>query len=326
MRTLIVVPTYCEADNITELLQRVRYAKPDADVLVIDDGSPDGTASLVRQMADELGKIAVVERPHKMGLGDAYRTGFTVGLENTYDVLVEMDADLSHDPAGLPLLVDAVEQGADLAIGSRYIEGGSIPTWRRRRRLLSRWGNRYAAFALGLPITDATSGYRAYRADALRNSNFNTTRANGYAFQIELARRIARSGNVVDIPIVFSDRTRGRSKMSLRIAAEAMVLVTWWGFLDIAHGRRWQHKTVPSSPVATQREQGRTTSGVLERASQSDEPNSGPPAPPFSTIATHADHFAMQLDTAKFIGYWALALLGLIIVEVGSLYFLSLFR
>jgi dolichol-phosphate mannosyltransferase len=238
MRTLVVVPTYCEADNISELLQRVRFAMPDADVLVVDDGSPDGTADLARRLGQDAGQITVLDRPRKMGLGAAYRAGFAVGLERGYDVLVEMDADLSHDPAALPLLVDAVNGGAALAIGSRYAEGGSIPNWTRRRRWLSRWGNRYAAFALGISIRDATSGFRAYAADALRRAGYERTRANGYAFQIELTRRVARTGAIVEIPIVFSDRTRGESKMSLKITSEAMLLVTGWGLADRVRGRR----------------------------------------------------------------------------------------
>ncbi len=244
MRTLINVPTYCEVENISELLRGIRSAMPAADVLVIDDASSDGTADLARHLGQDLGQITVLDRPHKMGLGEAYRAGFTWGLDRGYDVLVEMDADLSHDPATLPQLVRAIARGAALAIGSRYVDGGSIPNWTWRRRWLSRWGNRYAGLALGLPILDTTSGYRAYAADALGWSDYQNTRANGYAFQIELTRRVARVGPVVEVPIAFSDRKHGDSKMSLKITSEALLLVTMWGLSDRVRGRR--RRTAPN--------------------------------------------------------------------------------
>jgi dolichol-phosphate mannosyltransferase len=233
VRPLVVLPTYCEAENVVDVLERLRAAVPHADVLVVDDASPDGTAAVARREAERLGRITVLDRAGKGGLGAAYRAGFTHGLDLGYDVLVEIDADLSHDPAALPQLLSAVERGADLAIGSRYVPGGSIPDWPWHRRALSRWGNRYAAFALGIRTSDATSGYRAYRADTLKAADYLTTRATGYAFQIELVYRVIRGGGTVaEVPITFVDRTRGGSKMSLRIAAEAMLLVTGWGVLD----------------------------------------------------------------------------------------------
>ena len=233
MRTLIVLPTFNEADNIVEVLQKLRAVVPEASVLVVDDASPDGTADLVEEVAEQIGDVSVMRRPAKSGLGSAYRDGFRRGLSVGYDVMVEMDSDLSHDPAALPLLLSAVADGAALALGSRYIPGGSIPDWSWHRRALSRWGNRYAAAVLGIDVKDATSGYRAYRAEALTNIDFHTVQADGYGFQVEMAYRVlASGGRIVEVPISFTDRVRGESKMSSRIVIEALVLVTWWAIRD----------------------------------------------------------------------------------------------
>ncbi|MEO0494918.1 MAG: polyprenol monophosphomannose synthase [Actinomycetota bacterium] len=233
MRALVVLPTFNEADNIVEVLRRLRAAVPDASILVVDDSSPDGTADLVDAVADEIGDVDVVRRPAKSGLGSAYRDGFRHGLASGFDVMVEMDSDLSHDPAALPSLLAAVADGADLALGSRYIPGGSIPDWSWYRRALSRWGNRYAAGVLGIEVNDATSGYRAYKAPALAEIDFHTVQADGYGFQIEMAYRVLNTGGrIVEVPISFTDRIRGESKMSSRIVVEALVLVTWWAFRD----------------------------------------------------------------------------------------------
>ncbi|MCA1683275.1 MAG: polyprenol monophosphomannose synthase [Actinobacteria bacterium] len=233
MTTLVVLPTYDEAENVAEVLDRLRRAVPTADVLVVDDSSPDGTAEIAKAVGAEIGGVDVMLRPAKSGLGSAYRAGFAEGLARGYDVLVEMDSDLSHDPAALPALLDAVEAGADLAIGSRYIPGGTIPHWAPHRRALSRWGNRYAGFVLGLPVADATSGFRAYRASTVAGLDLPTVRADGYGFQIEMAYRVARrGGTIVELPIEFVDRERGASKMSSRIIVEALLLVTWWGARD----------------------------------------------------------------------------------------------
>lgn len=232
-RVLVVVPTYREADNIVPLLTRVRAALPAADVLVVDDSSDDGTAALAGAVGDELGRITVLHHGPKQGLGAAYRAGFAYGMARGYGVLVEMDADLSHDPSALPFLLRAVERGADLAIGSRYVAGAEIPGWTARRRALSKYGNRYAARMLRLGPSDLTSGYRAFRATALRDAQYEDSRATGYAFQIELARRVARAGGrMAEVPIVFHDRSEGSSKMSTRITCEALALVTWWGIQD----------------------------------------------------------------------------------------------
>jgi dolichol-phosphate mannosyltransferase len=233
MRTLVITPTYVEAENIEELLRRARAAVPDADILVVDDNSPDGTAAVAEEVARELGRIDVLRRPAKTGLGSAYRAGFAIGLEKGYDVLVQIDADLSHDPAVLPKLLREVESGADLAIGSRYVPGGETPHWPWFRLALSRYGNRYGAWVLGTRVKDGTAGYRAYRADTLKSIDYATTRAKGYGFQIETAYRVHQwGGRIAEVPIVFTDRVRGHSKMTWGVAAEEMTLVTWWGIRD----------------------------------------------------------------------------------------------
>jgi dolichol-phosphate mannosyltransferase len=230
---LIVVPTYQEGENIEEFLRRCRTAVPDADVLIVDDNSPDGTADRAEELGRTLGNIEVLRRPGKAGIGNALRAGFTVGMERGYDMLVQMDADLSHDPAALPDMIAAVANGADAAIGSRYVPGGSIPHWPAHRRAMSKWGNRYATLVLGMPVRDATSGYRSYRASTLTKADYQHTRAKGYGFQIELAYRVwSNGGEIAQVPIVFTDRVRGNSKMSWGIAFEELVLVTWWGLRD----------------------------------------------------------------------------------------------
>jgi dolichol-phosphate mannosyltransferase len=233
MRTLIVLPTYQEAANVAAVLRRVRAAMPSACVLVVDDASPDGTADLAVAVAAELGGIELIRRPGKSGLGSAYRDGFQWGLDRDFEAIVEMDADLSHDPSDLTRLLAAIEDGADLAVGSRYIPGGSIPAWSAYRRTLSRQGNRYAAFMLRIPVADATSGFRAYRASMLAELDLQRVRADGYGFQIELVYRVAgHGGRIVEIPIRFTERVRGHSKMSARIVGEALLLVSWWGLRD----------------------------------------------------------------------------------------------
>jgi len=211
----------------------VRAAVPDADVLVVDDNSPDGTADLARAVGADLGRVDVVVRPKKEGLGSAYRHGFRVGLDAGYDRLVQIDADLSHDPAALPRLLRALDDGAAAVIGSRYVPGGAIPHWPWHRRALSRWGNRYACVVLGMTVHDATAGYRAYDAVTLLDIDVLTTRAKGYGFQIETAYRVSRAGRpLAEVPIIFTDRVRGQSKMSLGVMIEELGLVTWWGVRD----------------------------------------------------------------------------------------------
>jgi dolichol-phosphate mannosyltransferase len=229
-RVLIVLPTYNEIDNITGILDRIRDAAPTVDMLVVDDGSPDGTADRVRWIANRMPGLHLLERTTKDGLGAAYRAGFSWGIEHEYDVLVEMDADGSHRPEDLPRLIEAVASGADLAIGSRYVAGGVIPNWKLSRRLLSRGGNIYASRMLGLGVHDATAGFRAYRSAMLQRMEFASLRAGGYGFQIEGAWKAVRAGaQVTEVPITFEDRLAGESKMSKAIVVEALRLVTRWG-------------------------------------------------------------------------------------------------
>jgi dolichol-phosphate mannosyltransferase len=214
MQAWITVPTYQEVENIDLVLRRIRDSAPTSTILVVDDSSPDGTADKAEALAAELGDVYVLRRPRKMG----------------YDVLVEIDADLSHDPADIPRLLRAVEQGADLAIGSRYVAGGSVPHWHPARSLCSRVANRYAGWALGLDVRDATSGYRAYRAAILRRVDYANSRSTGYGFHVELTHRVeVAGGTIVELPICFTDRVRGASKMTLAIVAEAVSKVTLWG-------------------------------------------------------------------------------------------------
>jgi dolichol-phosphate mannosyltransferase len=236
--TLVIVPTHQEADNVAEVLTRIRAAS-DADILVIDDGSDDGTAEIAEHLDEQLGNITVLRRVGKTGLGDAYRAGLAWGLEHDYEVLVQIDADLSHDPAVLPELISAAALGADLAIGSRYVPGGAIVGWPGRRLFLSRWGNRYVAILLGLAINDATAGYRAFRADVVRRCDLVNTTSSGYAFQIETTYRLVRAGaRIVEIPIIFRERASGSSKMNSSIVREGWWVVTKWGVRDILGRRR----------------------------------------------------------------------------------------
>jgi dolichol-phosphate mannosyltransferase len=233
MRTLVVLPTFNEVENIVEVLERVREALPEAVVLVVDDSSPDGTADVAESWGADHGGVTVLRRPAKSGLGSAYRAGFAWGQAEGFEVMVEMDSDLQHDPASLPDLIAAVEAGADLAIGSRYVAGGQVPEWKRSRRAISQTGNRYAAWVLGMDVADSTAGFRAYRASALAAINLEAVRADGYGFQVEMAYSVARNGgHITEVPITFGERARGTSKMSFVIVVEALVLVTWWGLRD----------------------------------------------------------------------------------------------
>jgi dolichol-phosphate mannosyltransferase len=227
--TLVVLPTYNEAATIEEVLRRTRVAVPEAEMLVVDDGSPDGTADLAEKAGKDLGGVNILRRDRQRGLGDAYRAGFAWGLSRGFDVLVEMDSDLSHDPAALPKLIAALAD-YDLAIGSRYVPGGSVTHWSPHRRLLSWGANRYAALLLGVRVHDMTSGFRAYRADLLCEIDLGAVRAQGYGFQIEMTYRAAQlEARLCEVPICFVDRELGTSKMSRAIVAEALVLVTRWG-------------------------------------------------------------------------------------------------
>jgi dolichol-phosphate mannosyltransferase len=224
----VVIPTYNERFNIGHLIAAVRMAG--YRVLVVDDGSPDGTGDLVDEIAGADSMVDVLHRTEKAGLGPAYAAGFAKAIEAGAEIVVEMDADFSHNPNDLPHLVHAIEQGADLAIGSRYVPGGATPDWPLHRRILSRGGNLYARLMLGMHIRDATAGFRAFRVPALEQIGFRDAQASGYAFQVEMAWRAERNHlEVVEVPVVFRDREKGTSKMSGYIVAEAMLLVTRWG-------------------------------------------------------------------------------------------------
>lgn len=233
MRTLVVVPTYNERDTILEAAERLFKASPEADLLVVDDGSPDGTAELVRDLSTRDERVHLLERTRKEGLGRAYMAGFAWALDAGYDAIVEMDADLSHDPAAVPRLVEALKDGADLAVGSRYVPGGRIENWGSVRRALSRFGNIYARLLLRFDVRDSTSGFRAFRADKLGEEPLDDVASHGYAFQIEMTRRIhLKGGHIVEVPITFVERVAGNSKMSRKIVLEALWEVTAWGVGD----------------------------------------------------------------------------------------------
>ena len=250
MRSLVVVPTYQEADNVVRFLDEVRAAIPEADLLVVDDNSPDGTADLAEKKAADLGRVHVLRRPAKNGLGNAYRQGFRWGLDEGYDVILQMDCDFSHDPKVVPTLIGGLVDGVDCVIGSRYVPGGSTPGWPFHRRALSRWGNRYTGAVLQLGIRDATGGFRAYRATTLETIDIDGTIANGYAFQSEVARRMSEHHlGIREVPITFVDREYGTSKMSVRIMAESMALVTSWGVKARLAARRDRRGSSTRSPA-----------------------------------------------------------------------------
>ena len=225
-RALIVVPTYNERENVEEIATRLLAAAPDVDVLVVDDASPDGTGELVDAMAAKDPRIHVMHRAGKLGLGSAYREGFAWGMARGFDFLVEMDADGSHDPRHLPELIGLVRDGADVAVGSRYVAGGGTVNWGLGRRLLSRGGSLYARTVLGVGVRDLTAGFMCWRRTALEAIDLGTITSNGYSFQIEMKYRALQRGlRVVETPIVFVDRRVGHSKMSRAIVLEALAMV-----------------------------------------------------------------------------------------------------
>jgi dolichol-phosphate mannosyltransferase len=229
--TLIVIPTYNEAEMIGATIDRVRRAAPRADVLVVDDGSPDGTGEIADARAAADPRVRVLHRRQKSGLGDAYLDAFAWALERSYDIVVEMDADGSHPADRLPALIAAVRSGgADLSIGSRWVSGGSVVDWPRARRFISRGGNLYVQLLLGVRVKDATAGFRAFRADTLRAIELENVASHGYCFQIDLTRRVNERGfRITEVPIEFRERELGQSKMSTSIVLEAMGRVTVWG-------------------------------------------------------------------------------------------------
>src|SRR5437763_9176923 len=225
MKTLIIIPTYNEFDNLRPLLQEIFSFAPAADVLIVDDNSPDGTGKLADQIHIENPQVDVLHRAGKLGLGTAYIAGFKYAVEHGYDAAFEMDADFSHDPRYLPDFLKAIEH-ADLVIGSRYIPGGDTPDWSPLRRFTSGGGNIYARFLLGIPVHDCTAGYRCYRRQVLETIDLDTIQSQGYAFQVELAYRVMQQGfRIVEVPIIFMDRRVGKSKMSRKIVLQAVAYV-----------------------------------------------------------------------------------------------------
>nr|WP_122819580.1 polyprenol monophosphomannose synthase [Nocardioides pantholopis] len=230
----MVVPTYDEADNLAWIIGRLRAAEPDVHVLVVDDASPDGTGAIADRLAAEDDHVHVLHREGKAGLGAAYVHGFTHALAAGYDVIGEMDADGSHQPEELHRLLDALD-GADLVIGSRYVPGGSVVNWPWRREALSRGGNLYVRLLLGVPVRDATAGFRVFRRTALEKIDLATVRSTGYVFQTDLVARTLRAGLTVrEVPIEFIERVRGDSKMSGSVAAESLRRITAWGLRERA--------------------------------------------------------------------------------------------
>jgi len=228
--TLVLVPTYNELESLELIIVRIRDAVPDADVLIIDDASPDGTGRLADRLAAADPSVRVMHRAEKDGLGQAYLAGFAVAIEGGYDYTVEIDADGSHDPAELPAMIELAREGADLVIGSRWVAGGSVRNWPWLRRAISRGGNWYSRRVLRSGIRDITAGYRVYKVSALRDLELADVSSQGYCFQVELAWRLERSGHrIAEHPITFVERLTGRSKMHIGIVAEALLRVTAWG-------------------------------------------------------------------------------------------------
>jgi dolichol-phosphate mannosyltransferase len=237
-RVVMVVPTYNEAENLAWIVGRVRTAQPELDVLVVDDGSPDGTGRIADELAAADSHVKVVHRTQKAGLGAAYRAGFRVALDAGYDVIGEMDADGSHQPEQLERLLDAIRT-ADLVIGSRWVPGGSIVNWPKSREALSRGGNLYVRLLLGIHVRDATAGFRLFRRATLEKIDIDSVHSTGYVFQTDMAYRTLQAGlKVVEVPIEFIERERGDSKMSRDVATESLKSITTWGLRERARQAR----------------------------------------------------------------------------------------
>ncbi|GAA0188447.1 polyprenol monophosphomannose synthase [Glutamicibacter creatinolyticus] len=239
MRVITIIPTYNELESLPLTVGRLRKAVPDADVLIADDNSPDGTGELADKMAAEDSQIHVMHRKGKEGLGAAYIAGFRWALERDYDVIVEMDADGSHMPEQLPRLLQASAEGADLVIGSRWVKGGEVVNWPLSRKIISRGGSFYSRTLLGLPLKDITAGYRAFKRETLEAIDFDAIESRGYGFQVDMTFRVSMLGmRIVEVPVTFVERELGDSKMSGNIVVEAMLNVTRWGL-----SARWKKLT-----------------------------------------------------------------------------------
>jgi dolichol-phosphate mannosyltransferase len=241
-RIVVIVPTFNERENLATIVGRIRSSVPEADVLVADDNSPDGTGRVADELAQADTQVRVMHRLGKEGLGAAYLAGFAWALQEGYDVVVEMDADGSHQPEQLPRLLDGLRT-ADLVLGSRWVPGGRTENWPKSRQLISQGGSAYTRLMLGVPLRDVTGGYRAFRADTLRGLDLHEVASQGYCFQIDLAWRALQRGMTVrEVPITFVERTVGTSKMSRKIVAEALWRVTAWGVDDkVTRVRRRAH-------------------------------------------------------------------------------------
>jgi dolichol-phosphate mannosyltransferase len=229
---LIIVPTYNELVSAPLLVRRIFKYIPESNILVVDDGSPDKTADVIRELQQEFPTLHLLERKTKLGLGSAYRLGFTWGLERGYEELIEMDADLSHRVRDLKKMIDAKElqPDVDLVIGSRWIPGGKTENWSRGRELLSRAANLYVRAMLGLGVRDSTAGFRIYSSSMLKRLNMESIKSEGYSFQIEMTRAVHElDGKMIEVPITFRERENDVSKMSKKIVGEAMILVSLWG-------------------------------------------------------------------------------------------------
>lgn len=238
MKPLVVVPTYNEAANLEWIIGRILAAQPGVDILIADDGSPDGTGEIADRLAAADPRVHVMHRTSKQGLGSAYRAGFAWGLARDYDTVLEMDADGSHRPEDLEQILAASAAGADLVLGSRWVPGGGVVNWPLSRRLISRGGTLYARLMLGLPVRDATGGFRAFRRDTLARLPLDDVASQGYCFQIDMTRRVVAAGmTVVEVPITFVERERGQSKMSGAIVREALWRVTVWGLARLVPDR-----------------------------------------------------------------------------------------
>jgi dolichol-phosphate mannosyltransferase len=238
-RSILVLPTFNERENIEKFLTRVRETNPGLSIVVVDDLSPDGTGAIVEQLSNTDSLLSVIHRSGKKGLGAAYLAGFARALERGFDNIVTMDADFSHDPAVIPSLLGALENDSAVAIGSRYIPGGSIVGWPLHRHVLSKYGNFYTRFVLGLTPRDCTSGFRAYRSSTLAAIDLDSIKGDGYVFLTSILRRIQQQRlKVTEVPITFTDRVEGQSKMSPRIVAESMLLVTLFGLKDLLRRKR----------------------------------------------------------------------------------------
>lgn len=239
MKTLVIIPTYNEADNVSWICESILQQQPEVDILVADDNSPDGTGDIADKLAEADPRIHVLHRPGKEGLGAAYRAGFAWGLARDYDVLVEMDADGSHRPEDLGKLLDSARAGAPLTLGSRWVPGGSVVNWPRRREALSRGASLYARIMLNLGVKDATAGFRAFRRETLEAIDLDAVESQGYCFQIDMTRQTRRAGlDVAEVPITFVERVHGQSKMSFDIVKEALTRVTVWGLQRLNPVRR----------------------------------------------------------------------------------------